>query len=275
MSSISTHNQAARLRAANPCSSILPHLAPFIQSTLFLSYMAASLRALAILTNIGFGASIVVLNAYLPRLAVSSLPFSNHGDTGKLSRATACISSLGIAFGYTVLLASCSYWSPYSLCSAQEGSINTLRFAIGASARPRSTSTPTSIGSAAQSISTRNRNAYRILPVKSATIPTTRGPIKDEDCRELPINRWFTLPYGRTHSLSVMETGPYRLPVSDPSRSSVTSTFCASSNALASGKSRRVGIENNVHHTPDPCAWSSYENKEHEVEVDTIVNQSQ
>src|SRR6266478_10093250 len=55
---------------------------------------------LAILANIGFGASIVVLNSYLPRLALSSLPFSDRGDTEKLSRATARISSLGIALGY-------------------------------------------------------------------------------------------------------------------------------------------------------------------------------
>ena len=123
----------------------------------------------------------------------------------KLSRATTCISSLCVAFVYTVLLTSCSYWSSYSLCSAQEGSTNTPRFAIGASARPRSTSTPTSIRSAVQSINTRNKNAYRILPVNSATRPTTRGPINDEECRELPINRWCTLPYGRTHTLSVTD----------------------------------------------------------------------
>jgi len=51
-----------------------------------------------------------------------------------------------------------------------------------ASARPRSTSTPASTGSAAQSMATRNKNAYRMFPVKSATRPTTRGPMKDEDC---------------------------------------------------------------------------------------------
>ena len=51
-----------------------------------------------------------------------------------------------------------------------------------ASVRPRSTSTPASTGSAAQSIATRNKKAYRMFPVKSATRPTTRGPMKDEDC---------------------------------------------------------------------------------------------
>jgi hypothetical protein len=39
--------------------------------------------------------------------------------------------------------------------------------------------------------------------------------------------------------------------VSKPSRSSVTPGFCASSN-LASGKSKRAGMENNAHHTPEP-----------------------
>ena len=46
---------------------------------------------LAIQTNVGFGASIVVLllNAYLPRLVASSLPFTDLGDTEKLLHATA------------------------------------------------------------------------------------------------------------------------------------------------------------------------------------------
>ena len=79
-----------------------------------------------------------------------------------------------------------------------------------ASARPRSTSTPASTGSAAQSINTRKRNAYRMLPVKSATRPTTRGPIKDEDCCE---NLDQTYAHFRvrtnTHTLSVIENRPY------------------------------------------------------------------
>src|SRR6266851_3874162 len=58
-----------------------------------------------------------------------------------------------------------------------------------ASARPRSTSTPASTGSATQSMATRNRNAYRMLPVKSATRPTMRGPMNDEDCCALPNQR--------------------------------------------------------------------------------------
>src|SRR5258708_9328993 len=64
-----------------------------------------------------------------------------------------------------------------------------------ASARPRSTSTPAITGSAAQSMNTRKTNAYRMLPVKSATRPTTRGPIKDEDCCKPPINVQLTQTY--------------------------------------------------------------------------------
>ncbi|KAN0133478.1 Vacuole effluxer Atg22 like domain containing protein [Lactarius tabidus] len=56
---------------------------------------------LSTLAKITFSASIVVLNLYLPYLAASSLPSSDHGDTEKLSRVTAGISSLGIALGYT------------------------------------------------------------------------------------------------------------------------------------------------------------------------------
>ena len=41
-------------------------------------------------------------------------------------------------------------------------------------------------------------------------------------------------------------------PVSKLSRSSVTPAFCGSSNCLASGKSRRMGMENNAHHNPEP-----------------------
>ena len=86
---------------------------------------------LAILANIGFGASIVVLNAYLPRLAASSLPFSDHGDTEKLSRATARISSLGIALGYTAgILLLLVTVLPVQRAG---GSTDALRFAIGGS----------------------------------------------------------------------------------------------------------------------------------------------
>jgi hypothetical protein len=80
-----------------------------------------------------------------------------------------------------------------------------------ASARPRSTSTPAITGSAAQSMNTRKTNAYRMLPVKSATRPTMRGPIKDEDCCKPPnqctahSNLWRQ----NTHTLSVMENRPY------------------------------------------------------------------
>ncbi len=86
---------------------------------------------LAILANIGFGASIVVLNAYLPRLALSSLPFSDHGDTEKLSRATARISSLGIALGYAAgILLLLVTVLPVQRAG---GSTSALRFAIGGS----------------------------------------------------------------------------------------------------------------------------------------------
>ena len=86
---------------------------------------------LSILANIGFSASIVVLNSYLPRLAASSLPSTDHGDTEKLSRATARISSQGIALGYTagiLLLLAVLY--PVQLAG---GSTKALRFAIGGS----------------------------------------------------------------------------------------------------------------------------------------------
>jgi UMF1 family MFS transporter len=72
-----------------------------------------------------------VLNSYLPHLAASSLPSSDHGDTEKLSRATARISSLGIALGYTagiLLLLAVLY--PVQLAG---GSTKALRFAIGGS----------------------------------------------------------------------------------------------------------------------------------------------
>jgi UMF1 family MFS transporter len=86
---------------------------------------------LAVLANIGFGASIVVLNAYLPRLALSSLPFSDHGDSEKLSRATARISSLGIALGYAAgILLLLVTVLPVQHAG---GSTNSLRFAIGGS----------------------------------------------------------------------------------------------------------------------------------------------
>ncbi len=86
---------------------------------------------LAILANIGFGASIVVLNSYLPRLALSSLPFSDRGDTEKLSRATARISSLGIALGYAAgILLLLVTVLPVQHAG---GSTNALRFAIGGS----------------------------------------------------------------------------------------------------------------------------------------------
>ncbi|KAI0300620.1 autophagy-related protein 22-like protein [Multifurca ochricompacta] len=86
---------------------------------------------LAILANIGFGASIVLLNAYLPRLAASSLPSSDRGDAVKLSRATARISSLGIALGYTAgILLLLVTLLPVQYAG---GSTNALRFAIGGS----------------------------------------------------------------------------------------------------------------------------------------------
>ncbi len=55
---------------------------------------------LSILANIGFIASTVVLNSYLPYLTASSLPSSDHSDTEKLSHATAWVYSLGIALRY-------------------------------------------------------------------------------------------------------------------------------------------------------------------------------
>jgi UMF1 family MFS transporter len=86
---------------------------------------------LSILANIGFSASIVVLNSYLPRLAASSLPSSDHGDTEKLSRATARISSLGIALGYTAgILFLLAVLFPVQLAG---GSTKALRFAIAGS----------------------------------------------------------------------------------------------------------------------------------------------
>jgi len=86
---------------------------------------------LAIFANIGFGASIVVLNAYLPRLASSSLPSSDRSDTEKLSRATARISSLGIALGYTAgILLLLVTVLPVQRAG---GSTDALRFAIGGS----------------------------------------------------------------------------------------------------------------------------------------------
>ncbi|KAF8261613.1 autophagy-related protein 22-like protein [Lactarius quietus] len=86
---------------------------------------------LSILANIGFSASIVVLNSYLPRLAASSLPSSDHGDTEKLSRATARISSLGIALGYMAgILLLLAVLIPVQHAS---GSTKALRFAIAGS----------------------------------------------------------------------------------------------------------------------------------------------
>ena len=72
-----------------------------------------------------------MLNSYLPRLAASSLPSSDHGDTEKLSRATARISSLGIALGYTAgILLLLAVLIPVQLAG---GSTTALRFAIGGS----------------------------------------------------------------------------------------------------------------------------------------------
>jgi len=86
---------------------------------------------LTIFANIGFGASIVVLNSYLPRLALSSLSFSDHGDSEKFSRATARISSLGIALGYAAgILLLLVTILPVQRAG---GSTNALRFAIGGS----------------------------------------------------------------------------------------------------------------------------------------------
>jgi MFS transporter, UMF1 family len=86
---------------------------------------------LAILANIGFSASIVVLNSYLPRLAATSLPPSDHDNTEKLSRATARISSLGIALGYAagILLLLVTLFP----VQRAGGSTNALRFAVGGS----------------------------------------------------------------------------------------------------------------------------------------------
>jgi MFS-type transporter involved in bile tolerance (Atg22 family) len=58
-------------------------------------------RLLVIMANIRFGASIVVLNAYLPRLAVSSLPYRITAIQRSFSCTTVRISLLGIALGYT------------------------------------------------------------------------------------------------------------------------------------------------------------------------------
>jgi MFS transporter, UMF1 family len=86
---------------------------------------------LAILANIGFSASVVVLNSYLPRLAASSLPSSDHDDTEKLSRATARISSHGIALGYAAgILLLLVTLLPVRRAG---GSTNALRFAVGGS----------------------------------------------------------------------------------------------------------------------------------------------
>ncbi len=63
----------------------------------------AVLGYLSIQANISFGAFRCICRSAKslpPRLALSSLRFSDHGDTEKLSRATACISSLGVALGY-------------------------------------------------------------------------------------------------------------------------------------------------------------------------------
>jgi len=72
-----------------------------------------------------------VLNAYLPRLAASSLPSSDCGDTEKLSRTTARISSLGIALGYAagILLLLVTVLPE----QRARGSTDVLRFAIGGS----------------------------------------------------------------------------------------------------------------------------------------------
>ncbi len=51
-----------------------------------------------------------------------------------------------------------------------------------ASFLPRSTSTLIRIGTASQIIKTRKKNAYRIFPVRSDMMPTTRGPINELDC---------------------------------------------------------------------------------------------
>ena len=73
----------------------------------------------------------MVLNAYLPRLALSSLPFSDHGDSEKLSRATARISSLGIALGYAAgILLLLLTVLPVQRAG---GSTSALGFAIGGS----------------------------------------------------------------------------------------------------------------------------------------------
>ncbi|KAI0260363.1 MFS general substrate transporter [Gloeopeniophorella convolvens] len=85
----------------------------------------------AVFANIGFGASIVVLNAYLPHLAASSLPASDYGNFEKLSRATARISSLGIALGYAAgILLLLATVVPVQRAG---GSTDALRFAIGGS----------------------------------------------------------------------------------------------------------------------------------------------
>ena len=73
----------------------------------------------------------MVLNSYLPYLAAASLPSSDHSDTEKLSRATARISSLGIALGYTAgILFLLAVLIPVQLAG---GSTTALRYAIGGS----------------------------------------------------------------------------------------------------------------------------------------------
>jgi hypothetical protein len=70
---------------ASPCSSDLPHLSLFLHSSFPLpsspSAISQPFGFLAILASIGLGVSIAVLNAYLLRLAVRSLPSSDHGDS--------------------------------------------------------------------------------------------------------------------------------------------------------------------------------------------------
>ncbi|KAI0052223.1 autophagy-type protein 22 [Auriscalpium vulgare] len=99
---------------------------------------------LAIFANIGFGASIVVLNAYLPYLARAELAssVSQSGPPGSLdadspeyaallSRTTSRISSLGIALGYSsgILLLLVTLIP----VTKMQGSTLALRLAIGGS----------------------------------------------------------------------------------------------------------------------------------------------
>ncbi|KAF8261605.1 autophagy-related protein 22-like protein [Lactarius quietus] len=123
-------------QATSHYSLVLLRLAPTTLSSCFLLLPSSSplwplSGLLSILVNTGFSAFIVALNSHLPRRASSSLPSSDHGDTEKLSLATACISSLGIALGCTAdILLLFAVLFPVQLA---DGSIKALWFAIAGS----------------------------------------------------------------------------------------------------------------------------------------------